>query len=339
MTGVYEVIKSNPNLAQKVIDYFLSEAIDSSSHEEIRQLGMERIKPNNDQTNDFIKLGYLSIVDFEFYMLKTNQIGEGIKPKFVEIIVNALERGNIIFSLPDHIVNFKEKRYRPIPEYARHLYENELILNVICGWNHLIDKYSGSVMKIEHKDKMGDFSIGTGFYMQYKNESTITPVIVTNKHVVEGASQIKLFSHNDTEIPILSISTDEHRDIAFIILKNKLEAPTFQFSSDIEILSEIITIGYPSVPMLNNSYQIYHKGEVNSFVEYYNGNQLFLFSAKTSSGNSGSPILNASGMMIGMITEELFEKEQFYNKGKLPYYVGIPSSEIYSAAKKYRFVK
>ena len=83
MTGVYEVIKSNPNLAQKVIDYFLSEAIDSSSHEEIRQLGMERIKPNNDQTNDFIKLGYLSIVDFEFYMLKTNQIGEGIKPKFV----------------------------------------------------------------------------------------------------------------------------------------------------------------------------------------------------------------------------------------------------------------
>jgi hypothetical protein len=80
--------------------------------------------------------------------------------------------------------------------------------------------------------------------------------------------------------------------------------------------------------MTKYSYQVYHKGEVNSFVEDYKSNKLFLFSAKTSSGNSGSPVIDKTGMVLGIVTEELFEKDKFYEKGKLPYYAAIPAIEI-----------
>ena len=95
-------------------------------------------------------------------------------------------------------------------------------------------------------------------------------------------------------------------------------------------------IKYPTIPTTKFAYQVYHKGEVNSFVEDYWDNNLFLISAKTSSGNSGSPIIDNSGMVVGVITEELFEKDKFYEKGKLPYYAGIPTVEIVKAITKYK---
>lgn len=91
--------------------------------------------------------------------------------------------------------------------------------------------------------------------------------------------------------------------------------------------------------MTKHSYQVYHKGELNSFVEDYRENQLFLFSAKTSSGNSGSPIIDKYGMVIGIVTEELFEQELFYEKGKLPYYAGIPTEEIIKSVNEYIFTQ
>jgi len=121
---------------------------------------------------------------------------------------------------------------------------------------------------------------------------------------------------------------DSKRDLAFIELIEEFKNPTFHLNTDINILTEIITIGYPSIPMTNGSYQICHKGEINSFVEDYQSNKKFLFSAKTSSGNSGSPIIDKYGMVVGIVSEELFQQNEFYTKGKLPYYAGIPTIEI-----------
>lgn len=80
--------------------------------------------------------------------------------------------------------------------------------------------------------------------------------------------------------------------------------------------------------MTKYAYQVYHKGEINSHIEDYFGNKLFLFSAKTSPGNSGGPIIERSGMVIGIVTEMLFEQEEFFQKGILPYSAGIPATKI-----------
>ena len=71
-----------------------------------------------------------------------------------------------------------------------------------------------------------------------------------------------------------------------------------------------------------------HKGEINAYGHDLMGNCLLLITAKTSSGNSGSPIIDKYGMVMGIIAQDLFEQDQFVNKGKLPYYAGIPTTEI-----------
>jgi len=97
---------------------------------------------------------------------------------------------------------------------------------------------------------------------------------------------------------------------------------------EFRILDNIITMGYPIVPMTRDGYLLCHGGEINSVVHNYSGQEYFLFSAKTSSGNSGSPVIDKFGNVVGIVTEELFERDQFYKKGKLPYYGAIPSSYI-----------
>jgi len=281
----------------------------------------------------------LSVFDFLMYMTETKQIGNGIKTSIVETLIHSLERERIVNVLPENFGNSHDRRYKASGDYAKFFYDRDLILNVACGWRYIIDRYSNSVVKIEHKDKAGDISIGTGFYFFARNEKFIKPLIITNKHVLEKASSIKVLSKDDTVINYSAIKVDDKRDLGFIELESQLETPTFHFNSASEILSEVLTIGYPSIPMTKQAYQVYHKGELNSFVEDYQDNQLFLFSAKTSSGNSGSPIIDKYGMVIGIVTEELFEQEQFYQKGKLPYYAGIPTEEIIKSANENIFAQ
>ncbi len=337
-TLTYHILSSNIELAKKTVDYFMAEVVNPKLFEDIKRIGIEQTKRMNKPNSEtFISLGYLSVFDFMMYMTETKQIGNGIKMNIVETLIHSLEKEKIVNVLPENFGNIHDRRYKASGDYAKFLHNRDLILNVVCGWRYIIDSYCNSVVMIEHKDKAGDFSIGTGFYFAAGNEKFVKPLIITNKHVLENASSIKVFSKDDIEIHYSSIKVDDKRDLGFIELESQLESATFHFNPAREILSEVLTIGYPSIPMTKQAYQVYHKGELNSFVEDYQDNQIFLFSAKTSSGNSGSPIIDKYGMVIGIVTEELFEKEQFYQKGKLPYYAGIPTEEIIKSLNEYIF--
>ena len=284
-------------------------------------------------------MGFFSITDFKNFMSENKEVSLTISK--LEILINALEKKKILKRLPTIVGVSDKPRYNANSEYTKFLYNRKLILNTIYGWNYVIEKYSNSVIKIQHLDKKGDYHIGTGFYFAIKNPKNekITSLIVTNKHVLEKAQEIKLYTKNEEEIEFNKCLIDKNRDIGFVLLKTELEKiSSFHFNSKVEIMSEIVTIGYPSIPQTKECYQVYHKGEINSFVEDYQNNKLFLFSAKTSSGNSGSPILDKYGMVVGIVTQELFEKNAFFEKGKLPYYAGIPTLEIIESANENIFI-
>lgn len=336
----YQIVTSNIDLAKKTIDYFMAEVTNPEKFEEIKRIGIEQtIKMNKPIGESFISMGYLSVFDFIMYMSETKQIGDGMQMAIVEVLIHALEDERIVNVLPENFGNSQDRRYKASGVYAKFLCDRDLILNIACGWRYIIDRYCNSVVKIEHKDKNGDFFIGTGFYFAAGNEKKVTPLIITNKHVLENASGLRVISKDEIEIQYSAIKVDEKRDLGFIELDGLLNTPTFHFNPAREILTEVITIGYPSIPMTKHAYQVYHKGELNSFVEDYKDNSLFLFSAKTSSGNSGSPIIDKYGMVIGIVTEELFEQEQFYQQGKLPYYAGIPTEEIIKSANEIIFAE
>lgn len=321
----YKLFTSNIETIKIAITYFLAESFDKEKFEEQKQIAIQN--PSIDENAKvFLNLGYFSYLDFPYYLSTKQEITKGFNLQIIQTFLEAMVEEKFLNLLPPRLNG--EQRYKSSGSYAEFFHNRDLVLNVICGWRFIIEKYSNSVVKIEHQDKNGDFSIGTGFYFAAGTDEIVTHLIITNKHVLENADKIRVFLHDDTEIAYSKIVLDENRDLGFLVLKECLESSMLHLNESLEILSEILTIGYPSIPMTKYSYQVYHKGELNSFVEDYHGNKLFLVSAKTSSGNSGSPIIDRYGLVLGIITEELFEKEQFYTKGKLPYYAGIPSEEI-----------
>jgi hypothetical protein len=327
---VQQVAKNFPEIVQLVIDFFTAEETNPELFEKIKAECIATSITNNVRNGEaLINMGYLSVLDFRNFAFDNTLIKNGIPSTGIDYLMEALLDNGITTGIPYPFQHMsQEKRFKVGHQFAKFLYDRNLILNTICGWQYIVEKYTNSVFKIEHIDVEGGVSIGTGFYFAASNETIAKYVIITNKHVVENAKTINVFNKADKKIQYKKIISDPDSDLAYIVLEKALPIPTFHFNVETNVLTEIVTIGYPSVPMSKLAYQLAHRGEVNSFIETYHGNKRFIFSAKTSSGNSGSPILDKYGMIIGIATEELFEKEQFFEKGKLPYYAGIPATDI-----------
>jgi len=316
-----KLIRQNFSLLRTSLDFFTSQLVNNDLFEEIKGIC------SKNSIND-INRGYLSISDFRTY-ISHKQLFSSIPIGIIDLFVNILVEERIIIPIDSVLTNGNEKKYLANGSNTSIillLERPDLLYNKILGFPYIVEIYGKSVLKIENIDKNKEPSIGTGFIIQATEN---TKLIVTNKHVLDKHVQLNVYDKEDNQINIGTPIIDTKSDLALIpfeVINNDI--PTFILANSTKILSEIITIGYPSVPMTNFSYQVTHSGEINSYVEDYRKSKLFLFSAKTSSGNSGSPVINKYGYVLGIVTQELFTKGELEKSGKLPYYAAIPSSEI-----------
>ncbi len=316
----------NQEILTLVFDVFTAKDIDPKLYKEVKQICMDFAQRTNRKNNEtWLKLGHLSKEDFLYYIGHSGKTGNGIGTAVVERALALLVSKYIL--MQDDFFGL-QKVYYPNTNYLQYLHRNRLVTNLLFGYRSIIPRYRSSVFKIIHHTKEGDQHIGTGFLLGVTVENEIKQIIITNKHVVENAESVEVLDAENKPITFGEPELSENEDLALIPLPVKLDCTTFLFNLDIVVMEEIITMGYPSVPRTKDSYQVCHRGEINSEIEDYYGHSLFLFSSKTSSGNSGSPILDPLGRVVGIVTEELFDPNEFMKKGKLPYYAGIPSKVI-----------
>jgi|GEM_PF-1812333 len=208
------------------------------------------------------------------------------------------------------------------------LYIMGLTENLVFGPSYIINRYKSAIIQVLGVTADGDHTIGTGFLIKLNEKCKI----VTCKHNILGLHDLKFISGNGP-LTYTKINHAENIDCVLIdIEENDLQIDVFKPSPSINILSEIITMGYPTIPRSGDAYLMVHKGEINGIVkDYYKENEFIIFSAKTSSGNSGSPLIDEDGGVLGIVTDEFFDRDAYIEKGKPPYYAAIPFEAINNA--------
>jgi S1-C subfamily serine protease len=142
-------------------------------------------------------------------------------------------------------------------------------------------------------------SLGSGFILDRNG------IVVTNAHVIEGASRITVTLLDGRELDADVLGSDRDADIAVLKVKaSNLPALPLGHSSDLMIGETVIAIGNPFG--LSNTVTTGVLSAQGRTVPSERGERLFTDFLQTDAsinpGNSGGPLVNAGGDVIGINT-------------------------------------
>ena len=135
-------------------------------------------------------------------------------------------------------------------------------------------------------------SSGTGFFVSKKGH------IVTNFHVIENCDSVKV-NFKGEEINSEIFAVDKINDLAIIqATTNPLRV--FPVSNkDVILLQDVIVAGYPLGKNLSTAIKM-HKGSVTALAGYEDNYSNFQTDATINQGNSGGPIIDKNGNVVGI---------------------------------------
>lgn len=166
-----------------------------------------------------------------------------------------------------------------------------------------------STIYIEVSSNKGTISSGSGFV--YKEDDRYG-YILTNYHVIDGGNKFNVTFTDGSDADAQLISGDEYYDIAVLkVTKDKIKSiSAIGNSSNLELGDTVFTVGAP----LGKEYMgTITKGIVSGInrmvsVQLGSGNYLMEViqtDAPINSGNSGGPICNIKGEVVGITSSKL----------------------------------
>jgi peptidoglycan-N-acetylglucosamine deacetylase len=131
--------------------------------------------------------------------------------------------------------------------------------------------------------------------------------ILTNAHVVEACSEINVrFPSGNSELAVL-VARDERNDLAAIraSLTNipATSVATFR-DGPVRAGDAVVALGYPLSGLLASTANL-SVGNVSALAGLADDSRYLQISAPVQPGNSGGPLLDASGHVVGIVTAKL----------------------------------
>jgi S1-C subfamily serine protease len=143
---------------------------------------------------------------------------------------------------------------------------------------------------------------GTGFLFSTKD------YIITNWHVVKGAGSILAKFTNGETVEAKVVAKDIRSDIAVLKLEKAPPLSATQIklgdSSQARMGEKIFTIGYPASKIMGEKPK-YSEGVINAMTGLKDDPAFFQVSVPVQPGNSGGPLFNEQGEVIGITTASL----------------------------------
>lgn len=308
-----------PELVYDIVDYF-------------------RLSNNVKPINSKSVLDYCLMSRFN----QTREKGNIIQPSIVHMICENLSKRGILNRL-----KVGQKFGGTDANYAYLCNNDEVFLSkhpvlifrlncIAYGFLYVYESYRQYVLPVIVKNSKGDLSVGTCFRFHTG--------ILTAKHcLTEPEVSIKGYTAEQlNQCPVI-ISTDPNVDMAFIDLNE--QSPISY--GEAKILDEVLAMGYPKVPMFNEFLAVERaaissiptKGAVASLANPYMArdmSNLMLVTARIRGGNSGGPIINSDGAVVGVAFAEPMSKGDYDEMG---YGIAYPINVFFQMLNSYETMK
>jgi S1-C subfamily serine protease len=157
----------------------------------------------------------------------------------------------------------------------------------------------------------GRASTGTGFVVARDR-------VLTNHHVIDGCNAITVRTANGRTLPAtMPARVDVQRDLALLAVPND-PGPILPFRANpVRRGESVVTYGFPLAGLLAAGPTL-TTGEVSALAGLANNEQHFQISAPVQQGNSGGPLLDRQGHVMGVIVSKLNAQRIAQRTGDIP---------------------
>lgn len=158
----------------------------------------------------------------------------------------------------------------------------------------------------------GTVSVGSGVVVAGDG------MVLTNQHVVEGCAQIAIVDTDKNRAPAKLVAADAKNDLALLrALKPFPKVATLRQGVQIQAGESVTVVGYPLVDILGAEPNVTF-GYVSATAGPKGDTSSFQISAPVHKGNSGGPILDQNGNLIGIVASKLNALAVARSSGDLP---------------------
>ena len=163
-------------------------------------------------------------------------------------------------------------------------------------YSHVID----SVVSISSMTSSGTSS-GTGIIMSSDG------YVITNHHVISGALVISVLTNDNREFEAALVGSDEMSDLAVLKIDVRgLQAAEFGDSSELRVGDSVVAIGDPLGVQLRGTMTNGIISAINRDLTVGDRTMtLIQTNAALNNGNSGGPLINCYGQVIGINTVKM----------------------------------
>ncbi|MDO9710718.1 S1 family peptidase [Paracraurococcus lichenis] len=154
-------------------------------------------------------------------------------------------------------------------------------------------------------------STGTGFVVAPGR-------LLTNWHVAEGCTELRARGPRGAELPASLAARDAERDLALLALPAELGPPlAFRAGPEVRRGEGVVTYGFPFAGMLSSGATL-TTGDISALSGLRDNPRHFQISAPVQAGNSGGPLLDMGGRVIGVVVSKLNAQRIAQVTGDLP---------------------
>ena len=200
------------------------------------------------------------------------------------------------------------------------------------GWVHIQGTFSCGIKTAAEKrpsqdnptEGVEDVHTGTGFFV------SSTGHIITSNHVIAGAKEIGIFVDTERYFPAKLIRADTANDLALLKIEYASESLSLIRSAKLEKGAEVFTLGYPQIGIQGQEQKATF-GRINALSGIQGDFRFIQVDVPVQPGNSGGPLIDSLGRVVGVITSTLDVFTTLKTSGSLPQNVNYAIKADYVA--------